>query len=84
MEGKCFNCGEAEAVAITADDVELCASCLHECPTDDTDENRQRFALVKGSALERVTEVGPCPACGYQTVKDDDGGTRCLRCAGLV
>jgi hypothetical protein len=84
MEEKCFNCGEAEAVAVTADDVWLCESCLLECPVEDTGENRQRLALVKGKALERVTEIGPCPACGTQTVKDDDGGTRCLKCAGLT
>lgn len=32
--------------------------------------------------LVAVTEVGPCPVCGRQTVKTDGGGTRCLYCAG--
>lgn len=37
--------------------------------------------VIHGSELERVNEVGPCPACGEQTLKVDTGGTRCVSCA---
>lgn len=80
MSEKCFNCGErTEQTVYTDDDVELCEACYLEVPTEV--ETGIRAAAVRGSVLERVTEVGPCPACRRLTVKTDDGGTRCLYCA---
>ena len=42
---------------------------------------RARCETFRESDLAAVTEPGPCPLCGEETVKTDWGGTICVSCA---
>lgn len=49
----------------------------------------RRLPLADGSVkeeaccentLEAVREIGPCPLCGEETIRNDRGGTTCVAC----